>query len=233
MRGGSHSFKYLRLESYEDSLNNLEVRRNDAQQLLLETPEAKVSDGLREQYVLRYMLNVEPRGSGSLINIQEFSDPRKYALKIKVPGSDESTIVHVDLLETFNWLIGLTVKRLDAPETFTAAFFRDSQKRLKLKGALKKDPEGRYWFRAVSGVMPDQREALVVWRTLTGKPEEENVVLEEWLSQKEFFAKGSRPALIYVNGGNNLENLKASEERWNVRLIEDEFIRLMFESERS
>jgi adenine-specific DNA-methyltransferase len=35
-----------------------------------------------------------------------------YKLKGKRPGSGESREVNVDLLETLNWLIGLTVRRL-------------------------------------------------------------------------------------------------------------------------
>ncbi len=36
-------------------------------------------------------------------------------------------------------------------------------------------------------------------------------------------------AVIYVNGDNNLENLKRPDETWKVRRIEDEFKRLMFD----
>jgi len=35
--------------------------------------------------------------------------------------------------------------------------------------------------------------------------------------------------LIYVNGGNKLENLKTPDDTRNVRLIEEDFHRLMFE----
>jgi adenine-specific DNA-methyltransferase len=61
--------KVVRLESYEDALNNLVARRSDTQQLLLEAAIAQGPDGLKEQYLLRYMLNVETRGSQSLLNV--------------------------------------------------------------------------------------------------------------------------------------------------------------------
>ena len=109
--------KVVRLESYEDALNNLETRRTDTQQLLLDAAEAQGADGLKEQYILRYMLDVETRGSQSLLNVQAFTDPTAYKLKVKRPGSDESREVNVDLLETFNWLIGLTVRHIAAPQT--------------------------------------------------------------------------------------------------------------------
>lgn len=34
---------------------------------------------------------------------------------------------------------------------------------------------------------------------------------------------------IYVNGNNNLENLRKSDETWKVRLIEAEFQKRMFD----
>jgi adenine-specific DNA-methyltransferase len=223
--------KVVRLESYEDALNNLELRRTDTQHQLLLAPEAQGHAGLKEQYVLRYMLDVETRGSQSLLNVQAFADPTAYSLKVKRPGSDESREVNVDLLETFNWLIGLTVRHLAAPKTFSAAFERDDEGRLCLKGRLKQDPAGPFWFRTVTGTTPDGRRTLVIWRKLTGNPEEDNVVLDEWFTKQGYSSKDSEFDLIYVNGGNNLENLKTPDDLWKVRLIEEDFHRLMFEAE--
>ena len=131
-QGISQCIKVIRLESYEDALNNLETRRTDTQQTLLDAAEAQGVDGLKEQYLLRYMLDVETRGSQSLLNVQAFTDPTAYKLKVKRPGSDESREVNVDLLETFNWLIGLTVSTSPRRRCFTAEFERDSEKRLGL-----------------------------------------------------------------------------------------------------
>ena len=227
----SHFFKYVRLESYEDALNNIETRRTATQQLLLDAADALGQDGLKEQYILRYMLDVETRGSQSLLNVQAFTDPTAYKLKVKLPGSDESREVNVDLLETFNWLIGLTVKHIAAPQMFSAAFERDSEKRLHLKGRLKQNADGPYWFRTVSGTTPDGRKTLIIWRKLTGEPEQDNLVLDEWFTKQGYSAKDSEFDLIYVNGGNNLENLKTPDDLWKVRLIEEDFHRLMFEME--
>lgn len=233
--------KVVRLESYEDALNNLETSRTNKQQLLLESGEAQGVDGLREQYILRYMLDVETRGSQSLLNVQAFTDPTAYKLKVKRPGSDESREVNVDLLETFNWLIGLTVKHIAAPQIFSAAVERDSEKRLRLKGRLKQIPPnpplpkggaeggGIWWFRTVTGTTPDGRRTLIIWRKLTGEPEQDNLVLDEWFTKQGYSAKDSEFDLIYVNGGNNLENLKTPDDLWKVRLIEEDFHRLMFE----
>ena len=224
-------FSYIRLESYEDTLNNLEIRRSEKQQLLLDAPEAQGADGLREQYILRYLLDVETLGSPSLLNVRAFTDPTAYKLKVKRPGSDESREVNVDLLETFNWLIGLTVRQIAAPQAFSAAFERDGEGRLRLKDRLKEEEDGRYWFRTVSGATPDGRRTLVIWRKLSGDPEQDNLVLDEWFTRQGYSARDSEFDLIYVNGGNNLENLKTPDDLWKVRLIEEDFHRLMFETE--
>ena len=236
--------KVVRLESYEDTLNNLELRRTKEQQGLLDLAEAQRPDRLKEQYLLRYLLDVETRGSQSLLNIAAFTDPTAYRLKVKRPGSDESREVNVDLLETFNWLIGLTVQHIAAPQTFSARFKRDEDpdlpkdapRRLKLDGRLKEDPAGRWWFRTVTGTTRDGRKTLVIWRKRPGGEapegiEQDNLVLDEWFTKQGYSSKDSEFDLIYVNGDNNLENLKAPDDTWKVRLIEEDFFRLMFEME--
>jgi len=224
--------KVVRLESYEDTLNNLDVRRTDKQRSLLEGSAAQGLDGLKEQYTLRYMLDVETRGSQSLLNIEAFADPTAYRLRVKQPGSDENRDITVDLLETFNWLTGLTVHNIAAPQSFVASFERDSEKRLQLKGKLKQDQHGPWWFRLVEGTTPDGRKTLVVWRKLTGDLEQDNLVLDVWMKDRlKISTKDFEFDLIYVNGDNNLENLKLPDATWKVRLIEEDFHRLMFDTE--
>ena len=223
--------KVVRLESYEDALNNLELRRTGPQDDLLAMAAAQGADKLREQYLLRYMLEVETRGSPSLLNVKAFSDPTAYRLKVKRPGTDESRETNVDLVETFNWLLGLAPQHIAAPQSFDAAFERDGEGRLGITGRLKPDDKGAWWFRTVSGTLPDGRKALVIWRKLTGKPEEDNLVLDNWFEKQGYSSKDSEFDLIYVNGGNNLENLKAPDDTWKVRLIEEDFHRLMFAEE--
>jgi adenine-specific DNA-methyltransferase len=229
--GVSALYKVVRLESYEDALNNLVPRRTQRQDDLLASAEAQGADRLKEQYMLRYMLDVETRGSQSLLNVKAFADPTAYKLKVKRPGSDESREVNVDLLETFNWLIGLTVQGIAAPQAFTAEFERDTEGRLVLKGRLRQDAAGPWWFRTVTGTTPDGRRALIIWRKLTGNPEQDNLVLDTWFTRAGYSAKDSEFSLIYVNGDNNLENLKAADDTWKVRLIEEDFHRLMFDTE--
>ena len=227
--------KVVRLESYEDTLNNLEPRRTDAQQSALDMSQRQGSGDFREQYMLRYMLDVETRGNPPLLNVAAFADPTSYRLKVKRPGSDESREVNVDLLETFNWLIGLRVQRIVAPRTYNANFKRDQEGRLQLREQLRQETNGSWWFRTLTGTLPDGRKALVIWRKRPGGEtpegvERDNLVLNEWFAKQDFAQNGGCD-LIYVNGDNNLENLKAPDDLWSVRLIEEDFHRLMFESE--
>ena len=225
-------FKVIRLESYEDTLNNLELRRTPEQEETLFSTEAQGPGNLKEHYMLNYMLDVESRGSQSLLNIDAFKDPLSYTLKVKRPGSDESQDTTVDLMETFNWLIGLTVKEMSAPQRFDASFERDGEGRLKLKDRLHPTQSGRWWIRAIRGTLPDDnQEALIIWRNLPGSPEEDNLVLDEWFKKSDYSTKEKLPNYIYVNGTNNLENIRLPDATWKVRLIEEDFQKLMFEME--
>jgi adenine-specific DNA-methyltransferase len=103
--GISHCFKILRLESYEDTLNNLRLHRTREQELALE----KFSPEAREDYQLGYMLDLEATGSQSLLNVSAFTDPFDYTLQIATGTAGETKPTQVDLVETFNWLLGLTV----------------------------------------------------------------------------------------------------------------------------
>ena len=105
--GISHCIKYMRLESYEDALNNIQKnQRTRQQELALEQ-----NPRFREEYMLTYKLDTEARGSASLLNPVAFIHPFNYQLK--VVQNDDTRYVAVDLIETFNYLLGLTVQRLD------------------------------------------------------------------------------------------------------------------------
>jgi len=81
-------------------------------------------------------------------------------------------------------------------------------------------------FRVVQGVNPDGEKVLVIWRNSAEKP---NAELDTFFQKQGYHTKDLEFALIYVNGDNNLENLKRPDETWKVRRTEDEFKRLMFD----
>ena len=189
-RGGG-ALKYLRLESYEDALNNLELQRTKEQSDLLSSDSA-----MREQYMLSYMLDVESRGSQSLLNIGHFRNPDQYQLKVEKHGETQG--VKVDLPETFNWLLGLTVKHIDL-----------------IRGV-----------RVISGTNPRGDRVLVLWRNMDEMATEK---FDAWFRKQGYNTREMEYDIFYVNGDNNLENLRRADQTWKVRLTEEEFKRLMFE----
>ena len=131
-------------------------------------------------------------------------------------------------------MIGLTVERhIAAPQAFRAACERDSEhERLRLKGRLKRDSDGPYWFRTVNGATPDGRHTLVIWRKLTGEPEQDNLVLEEWFTRQGYAAIGQRirPDLRQWRQ-QPCEPQDARRPVEGSAVVEEDFHRLMFEME--
>ena len=56
----------------------------------------------------------------------------------------------------------------------------------------------------------------------------DNAKLDAWFG-KRYSSKDFEFDAIYVNGDNNIENMKLADDHWKVRLIEAEFKRLMFD----
>jgi adenine-specific DNA-methyltransferase len=97
--GISQIVKYQVLESYEDTLNNLYLENKT---------ELDFTGKAKEEYVLQYMLELESREH--LFNLQMFRKPFDY--KLKVTENNELKPTKVDLVETFNYLIGLYVSKV-------------------------------------------------------------------------------------------------------------------------
>ncbi len=81
-------------------------------------------------------------------------------------------------------------------------------------------------FKVVQGENPAGEKVLVIWRNVT---EKNNADLDAFFQKQGYNTKDLEFAVIYVNGDNNLENLKRADETWKVRRTEDEFKRLMFD----
>ncbi|WP_135611141.1 site-specific DNA-methyltransferase [Methanococcoides sp. AM1] len=100
--GISHIFKYQSLEQYEDTLNNIEFTESGSVQRTLMD-----MDG----YFLRYMLDFETKDkSPCRLNIEKLNKPFDYTLKIA--NGNELKEEKVDLVETFNYLLGIHVKNI-------------------------------------------------------------------------------------------------------------------------
>lgn len=218
--GSSHIFKYIRLESYEDTLNNIEINLTQEQLSLLEkNPE------LREQYMLSYMLNNETENSTSLLNIDMFRNPFEY--KMKIANGLETQVTTIDLVETFNYLLGIEVIRSERKERYNAMEDKNSD----VPGAVKlsSSKDGVYVFKEIEGRTSDGDKILVIWRSLSDDIVKDNAALDAYFLKKKYSTQDFEYNRIYVNGDNNLQNLKLDEERWKVVLIEEEFKKLMFD----
>lgn len=95
-------FKYHYVEQYEDTLNNIVFREKD--KTIQETLDSF------QDYFLRYMLDYETRDSPTRLTTQKFQTPFDY--KIKTINGTEEKEQNVDLVETFNYLLGLNVSKV-------------------------------------------------------------------------------------------------------------------------
>ncbi len=102
-KGHSHMFKYIRLEQYEDSLKNISFAQKEIE---LEGSQIKMEEYF-DDYLIRYMLDYETEKS--LLDIDKFKTPFDYKIKLENENKD---IANVDLVETFNYLIGLSVEKV-------------------------------------------------------------------------------------------------------------------------
>ena len=190
-KGISQCFKYIRLEQYEDTLNNLQLKN---QRLDFDNENGK--GDFEETYFLRYMLDTETKGD--LFNLEWFKNP--FAMSIKTTKDNELVDTHVDMVETFNYLIGLNVETLRYPK------------------------DG---YCVVEGTTHIGNErTLVIWRNCNKVSNED---LNEFFRKQAYCTTDSEFDKIYVNGDNTLPNIKTDEEHWKVVLIEEEFKKRMFE----
>ena len=187
-KGISQCFKYLRLEQYEDTLNNLQ-------------PKQKALDfvgdkgDFNEAYLLSYMLDTETKGD--LFNLEWFVHP--FSMTLKTTKDNELIDTPVDMVETFNYLIGLNVETLRWPK------------------------DG---YCVVEGTTHIGNErTLVIWRDCE---KVSNEALNEFFRKQAYSTTDSEFDKIYVNGDNTLPNIKTDEEHWKVVLIEEEFKKRMF-----
>jgi adenine-specific DNA-methyltransferase len=106
--GQSHMVKYQRIESYEDTLNNvvLEEPTDEEQQTFAQNQ--------REEYVSGYMLDFESEGT-SLMEPTSFEQPFDHELDIERNGVGRESVA-VDLVETFHYLLGADVHRFETYE---------------------------------------------------------------------------------------------------------------------
>jgi adenine-specific DNA-methyltransferase len=188
--GVSQCFKYIRLEQYEDTLNNLEIKK---QELEFQPKE------FQESYMLSYLLDTETRDS--LLNLKMFENP--FEMTLKTTKDNELVETKVDMVETFNYLIGLNVETEDWYQDDNICVVQGKTHREGLK-------------------------TLVIWRN---RNTVDNEKLCAFFDKMDFRTRDTEFDLIYVNGDNTLPNLMRDEDHWKVVLTEEEFAKRMFEEE--
>lgn len=201
--GISHCLKVLKLESYEDTLNNIQLKQTTAQQSLLQS----LSSEAKEEYLLNYMLDIESRGS--LLSVEQFNKPFDCKLKVTVDSAGAYEERTIDLVETFNYLIGLRVRHVDMQID---------------RG-----------FVAVTGVLPSGEKTLVLWRDVEILSYDE---LNRLCDKLAINPADSEFDVVYINGDHNIPAVFTSTEAeggitktLKIRQIEPEFMHRMFNTE--
>lgn len=182
MNGLGLFLKYQKLEQYEETLENIAFSAS----------EDTVQKAMKlDQYIPKYFLEFETRGSQGLVNTEVMQDPWSYRLKTW-DGLNYDKEQNVDLVETFNYLIGLHLEKLITKE------FND------------------YKYQFVYGHDNTGKQILVVWRSVKdwkkSDYEKDKTVLEKEL----VIYKYDR---LYINGQAHIENYQPIEEIFTNKIL--------------
>ena len=194
--GVSQIVKVLKLESYEDTLNNLELRKP-----IQDLADMGLSETVQNDYLLHYMLDVESRDS--LLNTQYFANPFDYQLNIATTSAGVYEAKTIDLVETFNYLIGLRVSEIND----------------KRENGLV----------TVQGTNTSGEKMLVIWRDCEKYDYDR---LNDYLNRHKINPQESEFDVVYINGDHNVPTVFAGSDEsiktLKVRSIEAEFLSRMF-----
>ncbi|MCH5360408.1 site-specific DNA-methyltransferase [Escherichia fergusonii] len=199
--GVSHFCKIIKLESYEDTLNNISLTKKNTELF------DQISPMVGEDYLLKYMLESESKDS--LLNIDNFKKPFNYEMDIATDSAGATERKNIDLVETFNYLIGLHVKSIESDIA---------------RGYVR-----------IEGTLPTGERTLILWRDCDKIGYEE---LNKYANRFDLYAKENTFDVIYINGDHNLPTAFTVDEEdgeivrsLKIRQIEPEFLNLMFAEE--
>jgi len=190
--------KVLGMENYEDALNNIELKKKQQTTNLFDS----LNEEAKSDYLLNYMLDIESKGT--LLSTDDFKKPFDYKMKIAVDSSGASEVQNIDLVETFNYLIGLHVNTIES--NIERGYVR------------------------IEGKLPSGERALVLWRDCEKIQYDD---FTKFASRFDLFAKQKTFDVIYVNGDHNLPTAFTNDEgevtrTLKLRQIEPEFLEQMF-----
>jgi len=207
-------FKYQVLEQYEDVLDNLELSPNDNYLSLFQ-----------DEYLLKYFLTEESKKSPYLLQIDQLSKPFSYKLKVNLKEVGDPQELVVDLPETFNYLLGLNVKRI-VMKTMGA---NGGETVSEIGGAVATPLSGNKYLFVLGLEQQSQQLVAVVWRDWdikTWKKTDYDADREFIVqSLKEIAGENLTLKTVYVNGQSTLTHSDVNGAE--VMAIESEFKRLM------
>ena len=182
MNGLGIFFKYQRLEQYEEALENIafsiaQITKQTAMQF--------------DQYIPKYFLEFETQGSQTLVNTEAMRNPWVYTLKVW-DGFTYDTEKAVDLVETFNYLIGMHMQK-----------------------CITKQING-HTYKFVAGHNNAGKQLVVVWRNTAewslADFEADSLTLREEL-------KAFTYDQLYISGQAHIENYQPVEEIFKNKML--------------
>ncbi|SNZ14353.1 site-specific DNA-methyltransferase [Hydrogenobacter hydrogenophilus] len=180
-------FKYITLEQYEDALDNIELKENE-----------KMKELFKNEYLIKYFLDIETRESPYLLNIEHLKNP--FAYKLKINDGAQAKEVIVDIPETFNYLLGIKVKKVKLRENKNG---------------------GKYLF--ILGEK-EGKDIAIVWREYSEDWKEEDFKEDKEYIKQEL--KDWKPSVVYISGKSILTP-DFGDFQADIMYIEPEFKRLM------
>jgi adenine-specific DNA-methyltransferase len=182
--------KVLRLESYEDALHN--IAGEETLERVANREDAVRSVSGPSDYRLQYLVRLPLEASDTMLNLTKLEHPFAYEMEILTDEGPE--IRQVDLLETFNLLYGLRVKRLER---------------------WVNEEDGDRLYRAVIGKDAQGRRTLVLWRDMAdldaGK---ERTFLESRIEEIE---EGPFDTIL-INGDSTVPGVRSLDPEFKARL---------------
>lgn len=150
------------------------------------------------------MLN--DQAEGSFLNTENFKKPFNYKMDISLDSAGATGRKNIDLIETFNYLIGIQVSTIESNVE---------------RGYVR-----------VEGSLPNGERTLVLWRDCDKIGYEE---LTKYANRFDLYAKEQTFDVIYVNGDHNLPTAFTLDDEdgeiirtLKLRQIEPEFLSKMF-----
>ncbi|MDN3473641.1 MULTISPECIES: site-specific DNA-methyltransferase [Pseudoalteromonas] len=199
--GLSSIYKVIKIEGYEDTLNNIALQKPLSTADLFSVS----NENVQNEYLVKYMLEMESKSS--LLSTDSFINPFEYKMSIAEDSAGASQEKNIDLVETFNYLIGLHVSTIESNLD---------------KGYVR-----------IEGTLPSGERALVLWRDCEKIQYDD---FTKFANRFDLFAKQKTFDVIYVNGDHNLPTAFTDEgadgvestRTLKLRQIEPEFLEQMF-----